>query len=120
MSDRLNCTELTDVCTFEVSVYGYKPSLAANALFCALFGILCIANVGLGIRYKTWSWMAAVSLGCLTETIGYVGRLLMRDNPFSDNGFIVSLPPAGRVVLHIRTNSADHRNLVYVRRKFAA
>lgn len=91
MSDRLNCTELTDVCTFEVSVYGYKPSLAANALFCALFGILCIANVGLGIRYKTWSWMAAVSLGCLTETIGYVGRLLMRDNPFSDNGFITQI-----------------------------
>lgn len=107
MSDRNECTELTDVCTFEVSVYGYKPSLAANALFCALFGILCIANIGLGVRYKTWSWMAAVGLGCLTETIGYVGRLLMRDNPFSDNGFIVSLSAVAYIVLHNRTNWAD-------------
>lgn len=97
----LNCTELTDVCTFEQSVYGYEPSLGANAFFCAMFGILCIANVGLGIRYKTWSWMAAVGIGCLVEAIGYVGRLLMRDNPFSDSGFIVSLlravhPPESR------------------------
>ena len=87
----LECTKLTDICTFEESVYGYKPSLGANAFFAAFFGICCVVNLVLGIRYRTWSYMVAVGAGCLLETIGYAGRLIMRDNPFADSGFIVSL-----------------------------
>ncbi|RVX75599.1 hypothetical protein B0A52_00952 [Exophiala mesophila] len=86
-----NCTELTDVCTFEVSVYGYQPSLPANAALLAIFALFAIASVVLGVRYKTWTYMIAVSLGCLAEAIGYVGRLIMRDNPFADGGFITQI-----------------------------
>lgn len=91
MSERALCTELTDVCTFEVSVYGYKPSLAANAALLAIFAVFAVASVGLGIRYRTWTYMIAVSLGCLAEAIGYAGRLIMRGNPFADGGFITQI-----------------------------
>lgn len=29
----------------------------------------------------------AISLGCLCEVIGYIGRIMMNDNPFSTSGF---------------------------------
>ena len=46
-----------------------------------------IIHVILGLKYRTWSVMAAMTLGCLGETIGYVGRVIMWDNPFNQAGF---------------------------------
>ncbi|KIX02828.1 uncharacterized protein Z518_08771 [Rhinocladiella mackenziei CBS 650.93] len=88
MSSGDNCTDVTPECPVELSVYGYRPSIPANAFFAGFFGICCIVNLGLGIRYKTWTYMIALCLACLTETIGYVGRILMHDNPFADPGFM--------------------------------
>ena len=91
MPDHHNCTEITLECPVQVSVYGYLPSLPANAFFVAFFALFCVLNLGLGIRHRTWSYMVALCLGCLTEAIGYVGRLIMRDNPFADSGFITQI-----------------------------
>lgn len=41
----------------EATLYGYYPSLGWNAFFVGIFGICCIVNLGLGIRYKTWTYM---------------------------------------------------------------
>jgi hypothetical protein len=91
MSESDNCTKITEICTFEISTYGYRPSLPANAIFLALFAIFCAANLGLGVYYKTWTYMIAVCLGSLTEAIGYVGRIIMHSNPFIDTGFITQI-----------------------------
>lgn len=89
--DQSTCTELTAECTFEVSIYGFQPSLAANAFFLTFFAIAGVTNVVFGIRYRTWSYMVALVLGCLAAAVGYVGRLIMRDNPFADAGFITQI-----------------------------
>lgn len=81
------CTEITPVCPVEWSIYGYYPSLGANAFFTAWFAILIFPNFYFGIRYKAWTYMLALSLGCITETIGYIGRILLHDNPYSETGF---------------------------------
>lgn len=85
-----NCTDVGPGCPVELSIYGYYPSLAANTTFLCLFGVGLGVSLGLGLWYKTWFYSIAVSLGCLTEIIGYVGRLIMRSNPFGD-GFIVQI-----------------------------
>lgn len=81
------CTKVTPECPVEGTIYGYYPSLGANAFFCAFFGIALVAQLIQGIRWRTWTFMIALSLGALAEAIGYVGRILMHSNPFSSAGF---------------------------------
>lgn len=35
--------------------------------------------------------MTAMLLGCVTEIIGYIGRILYYDNPWNDTGFIMQI-----------------------------
>ncbi|KAL6248714.1 hypothetical protein RBB50_003776 [Rhinocladiella similis] len=86
-----NCTELSVECPAELSVYGYLPNVPANAFFLGFFGLFGLLNLGLGIKYRTWSYMVALCLACLTEAIGYVGRIIMHSNPFADSGFITQI-----------------------------
>ncbi|KAL7950892.1 RTA1 like domain-containing protein [Trichoderma barbatum] len=78
-------------CPAEWSIYGYRPSLAANVVFAALFAIACIVHLYLGIRWRTWGFTIPVIVGCITEIIGYAGRVMLWNNPFSFNGFMIQI-----------------------------
>ena len=77
------------LCPLEYAFVHYDPSLAGNAFFAGLFGLLLLGQIGLGIRYKTWSFMFGMCLGLVLEVVGYVGRILMHNDPFSDNNFLM-------------------------------
>jgi hypothetical protein len=64
-------------CTIEGTLYGYLPSLGANAFFTAFFALCFIVQLVQGIRYKTWTYMIALCLGCAGEAVGYGGRVMM-------------------------------------------
>lgn len=88
-----NCT-LTpgpQYCPASVGVYEYRPSLAANSVFIALFAIALVIHLGLGIKYRTWAFLFAMFWGCASELIGYGGRVLMWENPFSFPGFLIQI-----------------------------
>jgi hypothetical protein len=85
------CTEITDYCPVDVSVYGYFPNLGANGFFLGFFALFALINLGLGVRYKTWSYMVALTAGCVCAAVGYAGRIIMHDNPFDDSGFITQI-----------------------------
>ncbi|KAF4995796.1 hypothetical protein FDECE_12683 [Fusarium decemcellulare] len=80
-----------DNCLVEWSILGYRPSLAANIVFIALFGILGVVHAYLGFRWKSWGFMAGMLFGCVSEVVGYVGRVMMWDNPFSFNAFMIQI-----------------------------
>jgi hypothetical protein len=84
-----NCT--VDACPIEWSVYGYRPSLADSAAMIALYTICMIAQVIFGWRYKTWGYMSAMLLGCISEIMGYIGRIMMWQDPWGDTGFIMQI-----------------------------
>lgn len=86
-----DCSAVSDLCPVEGTIYGYTPSLPANAAFAGFFGIAMIINLIYGIRYKTWTYMVALSLGCLAECGGYVGRVLMHNNPWNDMAFNIQI-----------------------------
>lgn len=86
-----NCLSVSEACPVSASIYGYYPSLGASAFFCAFFGLAFITNLILGIRYKTWTFMIALCLGCFAEAIGYVGRILLHSNPFGSTGFEIQI-----------------------------
>lgn len=85
------CESVGPQCPVEGTVYGYYPSLPWNGFFAAAFALAFILQVGLGIRYKTWTYMIGVGLGCLGETIGYIGRIQMHNNPYDNNGFTIQI-----------------------------
>ena len=86
-----DCLSVSDACPVSATIYGYYPSLPANAFFCAFFGITLIANLILGTLTKTWTFMIALALGSLTECIGYTGRILLHQNPWSNAGFEIQI-----------------------------
>ncbi|KAI9147645.1 Efflux pump himE [Paramyrothecium foliicola] len=84
-----NCT--LELCPIEWTVYRYRPSLAANGTFIALFALAIGVHVFLGIRWRSWGFMTFMILGCTEGIIGYVGRILMYHNPFSFAAFMMQI-----------------------------
>ena len=83
----MDCTDVSPACPLEYTIYGYYPSLPANALFTAWFALLFFPNIIFGIYYKAWTYMLALAVGCAVEATGYGGRIMLHDNPFSVEGF---------------------------------
>lgn len=81
------CLEVSKTCPVTATLYGYRPDLAANAFFAALFGICFIASLVIGIMTKTWTYTIALSIGTFLECAGYVGRVMMNNNPWNESGF---------------------------------
>lgn len=84
-----NCT--LDLCPVEYSVYGYRPSLAANISFIALNALAAVVHVYLGFRWKQWWFMGCMLVGVVNAIIGYVGRVMMYYNPFSFASFMLQI-----------------------------
>jgi hypothetical protein len=63
-----DCT--LDTCPVSESVYGYLPSKPATLAFIALFAISFIAHFIQGIRAKSWTFLVALGVGTLSETVG--------------------------------------------------
>ena len=71
------CTEVTPDCPVEGTIYGYYPTIGWNAAFAGFFTLTLVVNIVLGMRYRTWTYGIAMSLGCIGETVGYIGRVIM-------------------------------------------
>ncbi|KAF4943223.1 hypothetical protein FSARC_14982, partial [Fusarium sarcochroum] len=92
-----NATFDPAMCTVEtcsVKEYGqiaYIPTFAGNVAYLAIFGALIAAQCFQGIRFKTWGFMIAMICGLLLEIVGYVGRIMLHDNIFNNDSFIIYL-----------------------------
>lgn len=65
----------------------YTPSLGGNSFYLAIFALVLVAQLFLGIRYKTWGFVAGMFGGLTLEILGYISRVELHDNPFSDTWF---------------------------------
>jgi hypothetical protein len=83
----VNCTVGT--CPLSCAQVEYLPTLAGNVVYAAAFGLLLIVQLGLGIKYKTWGFTVGIICGLLLEVVGYAGRIMLHDNPFNFNNFIM-------------------------------
>lgn len=80
-----DCTQQT--CPVSESIYHYAPGLAANVVPLAIFAVSAIVHAFQGWRYRTWSFFVAMTLGCVFEAVGYGGRIMLHNDPFSGPGF---------------------------------
>ncbi|RHZ58029.1 hypothetical protein CDV55_100580 [Aspergillus turcosus] len=88
-----NITDPSDYCTLDtcplsLANFNYVPNLAGNLLYLALFGTMLVANLGLGIYYRTWGCLVGMIGGLALEVIGYVGRVQLHYNPFPFDPFL--------------------------------
>jgi len=81
------CTQVTPECSASATTYGYAPNLASNIVLLVIFGICTLAQLVLGLRYRLRAFTFAVTVGCLGETIGYGGRIMLHYNAWSQTGF---------------------------------
>ncbi|KAH7409578.1 RTA1 like protein-domain-containing protein [Cadophora sp. MPI-SDFR-AT-0126] len=91
MSSTADCKSISLECPVEATTYGYYPNLGANIVMVAIFAICAIAQIVLGIKYRLRAYPIVVFLGCLGETVGYVGRVLMHSNPWDTGPFIIQI-----------------------------
>ena len=78
-----------DLCPLEWSVYRYRPNLAANVIFVVAFAIIGIVHCFLGFHWKSPGFMTGMLLGCISSVIGYVGRIVLRTDPFAFEVFMI-------------------------------
>lgn len=87
------CTLQT--CSIETdSALGYVPSLGGNVVFIVIFALLIPFQVYLGIRHRTWGYMAGLIGGLILEIIGYVARVQANSDPFGENPFLMFVDPS--------------------------
>jgi hypothetical protein len=81
------CTIQT--CSLDYATVRYVPSLGGNAFYLALFATILAVQLALGIRYRLWGYLVAMTGGLTLEVIGYVSRLQMHANPWLSNPFLL-------------------------------
>ena len=87
------CTlKLCPLSTFGQANFGYIPTLPGNALFAAIFAVLLIIQIILAVRWRTWTFLIGMFGGLVLEVIGYIGRILIHNNPFAKNPFLLYVP----------------------------
>ncbi|KAF2094125.1 putative RTA1 domain protein [Rhizodiscina lignyota] len=95
-SPALNRTVPYDECTLKIypvffAQLPYAPNLAGNVLYLSIFAFCLALNLSLGFWYRTWGYLVGMSIGCLLEVLGYVGRIQTHHNPFPQNPFLLYL-----------------------------
>lgn len=58
-----------DTCDLSLASFEYLPTVAGNTIYAVIFGILLFAQLGLGIKFKTWGYMVAVIFGLVCSLI---------------------------------------------------
>jgi RTA1 like protein len=85
-----NCTYKT--CSVEE--YGqirYIPTFDGNALYLALFSAFLIAQLWMGIKHRTWTYLVGMFGGLVLEILGYVARIQLYYDVFDQNVFTTYL-----------------------------
>lgn len=82
-----NCTLST--CPIALAEVEYDPSLGGNAFYAAVFSILLLIQIFLGVTYRTWGFLAGSVGGLVLKVVGYAGRIQLHFNPFHKNPFVM-------------------------------
>jgi hypothetical protein len=113
-----NYTIPNDLCTLQTcsvetqAQLSYDPSLAGNAFYASLFGLLLFLQLLLGIYYRTWTYSIGTVFGLALELCGYIGRIKMHFNPFTQSPFFMYVFPPFPPLRSRHLNTDDRRYLI--------
>jgi hypothetical protein len=82
-----------DTCCLAQSSFLYRPDFGGNLFFCIFFGVFIIPQFGLSIWKRTWGFGVGMISGLVLEIVGYAARLILHNNSFDNNGFLMYVHP---------------------------
>ncbi|KAI9651853.1 MAG: hypothetical protein M1829_002125 [Trizodia sp. TS-e1964] len=86
----VNCN--LDTCSLKQSYFNYRPNLAINSIFLALFLLSFVTYVLQGVlSRRALVFCFAMTCGCILEILGYIGRIMAYHNPFQQPGFLMQI-----------------------------
>jgi hypothetical protein len=82
----------SDLCDDVKTFYQYRLHLAPNAAFLAIFSLSLISFVITWVITRVGTaFNVALILGLICEILGYAGRIMSWQNPWSENGFLIQI-----------------------------
>ena len=78
-----------ETCPKNYAAIRYIPSLPANAFFLACFAAMLAIQLFLGSQRRTWTFLVAMVGGLVLEVIGYTARVLLHENVFVFDYFLM-------------------------------
>lgn len=80
------------VCAQAPSYYEYRLTLAPYAVFIGLFGVSLMGYFATyAVKRRGLGFTIALSLGVITELIGYAGRVMSWQNQWAEEGFMIQI-----------------------------
>jgi hypothetical protein len=88
-----DCKEVSPACPVEATIYGYTPNLGGNAFYAVVFASCALVQVYYIVRFwRLWkSFSILTCIGCVGECCGYVGRILLHNNPWNGAALPIQL-----------------------------
>lgn len=87
----LTCTEVGSYCPLDDTIYGYEPSLGLNSFFVAIFAAFAIYHIVVSYLTNFWFLGCVLTIGCISEAIGYVGRIMLWKNAYDGLAFSLQI-----------------------------
>lgn len=87
LTSTAQCT--LDLCSLKWASVDYVPNAGANMLFAIIFAFFLLTQIFFWVWRRTHSFSAAVSVGLILEILGYLARVIMKNNMFNQNPFLV-------------------------------
>jgi len=81
------CT--VDLCSLKYASVSYVPNAGSNFLFAIIFAFFLLTQLVFWIWRRTHSFSFAMSCGLILEVLGYLARVIMKHNMFSETPFLM-------------------------------
>ena len=90
---RDECKQVSAECPVEDTIYGYIPNLGANAFYAVIFAACALIQLYFIFKYwRLWKgYSILVFVGALGECLGYIGRMLLHNNPWNGAAMTIQL-----------------------------
>ncbi|KAK3989109.1 sphingoid long-chain base transporter RSB1 [Cladorrhinum sp. PSN332] len=85
------CDEVSAYCPVKATTLGYFPNEGVNIFLAIGYGLAALLTLATGLWKRTWGFSIAVFAGCALECIGYVGRVLLAENPWNGDAFKIQI-----------------------------
>ena len=74
-------------CPLSRSHFAYPPNFAAAEAYIIYFVLFLVAQILLGVWYRTWALLAGAFSCLLLYTLGFIAAAELSSNPFNDSWF---------------------------------
>lgn len=87
LTSTAQCT--IDLCSLKYASLDYVPNAGSNFLFAIIFAFFLLVQLVFWVWRRTHSFSFAVSCGLILEVLGYLARVIMKNNIFSSTPFLM-------------------------------